>query len=119
MIFIVNAGHNQPLVCIDGEVSYLDAKPGLVLAAMEGIPYRENSIRLNDGDFIVLYTDGVTEANNNYEGFYGEDRLKHVVEMNKDKHPEEIIRAIKEDVADYTDNAEQFDDTTLLILKYL
>ncbi|MGN0094019.1 MAG: PP2C family protein-serine/threonine phosphatase [Methanobrevibacter sp.] len=115
----VNAGHNQPLVCIGGEVRYLDTKPGLVLAAMEDIPYRENSIRLSKGDFIVLYTDGVTEANNNYEGFYGEDRLKHVVEMNKDKHPKEIIRAIKEDVADYTDNAEQFDDTTLLILKYV
>ncbi len=114
----VNAGHNQPLVCIDGEVSYLDAKPGLVLAAMEGIPYRENSIRLDDGDFIVLYTDGVTEANDNYNGFYGEDRLKHIVDVNKDRHPKEIVQAIKDDVREFTNNAEQFDDTTVLVLKY-
>ena len=114
----VNAGHNQPLVCIDGEVSYLDAKPDLVLAAMEGIPYRENSIRLDDGDFIVLYTDGVTEANDNYNGFYGEDRLKHIVDVNKDKHPKEIVQAIKDDVREFTNNAEQFDDTTVLVLKY-
>ena len=85
---------------------------------MGGTQYNKHEIDLNAGDMIFLYTDGVTEANDNYSGFYGEDRLKEILNKNKDKKLNDIINEINKDIDKFCNNSEQFDDTTMLIIKY-
>ena len=93
-------------------------RPNLVLGGMDGIPYKEHTLNFEPGDMIFLYTDGVTEANNNYHGFYGEDRLKETINKFKDERLSTIIREIKDDVNSFCDDQDQFDDVTMIILKY-
>ena len=80
--------------------------------------YEKHVITLNPGDMILLYTDGITEANDNYKGFYGEDRLRDVVNENKNRPLSEIISRINEDIGDFCSHQEQFDDSTMLVIRY-
>ena len=115
----VNAGHNQPLIKHDSNnFEYMQTRPNLVMGGMGGIQYNEHEINLNAGDMIFLYTDGVTEANDNFNGFYGKNRLKEIINKNKDKKLKDIINEITEDIDKFCNNDEQYDDTTMLIIKY-
>ena len=114
-----NAGHNPPLVRhTDGTFEYLKSKHGFVLAGMEGIKYRKNELHLSAGDEIFLYTDGVTEASNASGALYGEDRLLALLNTLKEMTGEEICEAVKADLAEFVGDAPQFDDITMLYLKY-
>ncbi|MCD7981470.1 MAG: SpoIIE family protein phosphatase [Clostridiales bacterium] len=114
----VNAGHNPPLVkCRGNEFHYLKSHPGFVLAGMEGIRYRKNELQLSPGDTIFLYTDGVTEAADAQMILYGESRLLAVVNR-EEMTPEELCAAVKADVDLFVGDAPQFDDITMLALKY-
>ena len=115
----VNAGHNQPLIKQDSNnFEYMKTHPNLVLGGMEGIKYNEHEINLNAGDMVFLYTDGVTEANDNYNGFYGQNRLKETINENKNKKLNDIINEITKDIDKFCNNSEQYDDITMLIIKY-
>lgn len=70
-----NAGHNPPVLKQNGKLSYLKCKPGLVLGAMDVVKYREGSFTCSPGDGLLLYTDGVSEAADQAEQLFGEDRL--------------------------------------------
>lgn len=114
-----NAGHNPPLVRhADGTFEYLRSKHGFVLAGMEGIKYRKNELHLSAHDEIFLYTDGVTEATNKGGELYGEDRLLALLNTLKEMTGEEICEAVKADLAEFVGDAPQFDDITMLYLKY-
>ena len=118
-ISYANAGHNPPLVRHgNGSYEYLKTRPGLVLAGMEGIRYRSNVVELQPGDVIFLYTDGVTEANNASEELYGTERLKELLDSNTDKDAEHICEVVKVDVDSFADGVEQFDDITMLCIRY-
>lgn len=115
----VNAGHNQPLIKHDSNnFEYLKTHPNLVIGGMEGIQYNEHEINLNAGDMIFLYTDGVTEANDNYKEFYGKNRLKETINENKNKKLNDILNEITKDIDKFCNNSEQYDDITMLIIKY-
>lgn len=119
LVTFANAGHNPPIVKhSDGSFSYLKTRPGFVLAGMEGIRYRKNEYQLEKGDVIFLYTDGVTEAMNSANELYGEDRLIKVLERNADSGTQRICDAVKADVDSFVGDAPQFDDITMLCLKY-
>ncbi len=114
-----NAGHNPPLIRHkDGSFEYLKTKPGFVLAGMEGIRYRKSSLVLSPGDEIYLYTDGVTEAADKENTLYGEERLLRLLNSLKMLNGEEICQAVKADIAYFAGDAPQFDDITMLHLKY-
>ncbi len=114
-----NAGHNPPIVINNGKAEYLKSRPGLVLAGMEGVKYRLNEIKLNKGDRIYLYTDGVTEANNAEKELYGEDRLLSLMQSGVSVlEPKEMLAAVKADVDSFVGDAEQFDDITMLSVLY-
>ena len=118
-VMFANAGHNPPLVKHDdGTFEYLKSRAGFVLAGMEGVRYRINELELKPGDAIYLYTDGVTEATNLENELYGEERLHAVLETHKDKFPDELCELVKKDVDDFVGDAPQFDDITMLTLKY-
>jgi serine phosphatase RsbU (regulator of sigma subunit) len=106
------------MAILDGTPQFLGGKPGVVLGAFEESKYTEEKIALSKNDRLVLYTDGVTEANNNYDGFYGDDRLKNTLNKYKDQKLNIIISELTEDIYQYCGTREQFDDLTMLIMKF-
>ncbi|MDO4531290.1 MAG: SpoIIE family protein phosphatase [Bacillota bacterium] len=118
-ITYANAGHNPPMVKhADGSFTCLQSAADFVLAGMDGISYHSHGLQMEKGDILYLYTDGITEAINTEEELYGEDRLIEVLNRNGEKHTEAICAAVKADVERFTGEAEQFDDITMLALKY-
>lgn len=114
----VNAGHNPPLLMRSGgDFEYLRSRPGFVLAGMEGIRYRQATMKLGEGDVLYLYTDGVTEATNGENELYGEERLLNIVNQHKEDTPQELLPTIKADIDRFVGDAPQFDDITMLGLK--
>ena len=115
----VNAGHEPPYLCKQGEdFEAYKIKAGFVLAGMEDLRYREGSLQLMPGDRIFLYTDGVTEATDGAGRLYGSERLHRVLNANLDAGPETLLPTVKADVDQFVGDAPQFDDITMLCLAY-
>lgn len=120
----VNAGHNPPLIRLHGtdpesRFTYLKERPGFVLGGMDGLRYRQREIIMQPGDSLFLYTDGATEARNEEEAFYGSDRFLNYMNEHRRESPEDLLRGVREDIRRFTASAEQFDDITLMSVKYL
>lgn len=114
------AGHNPPVICHDdGTVEFAKSKPGLVLAAMEGTRYKRQTLKLEPGDTIFLYTDGVTEATNANEELFGDDRLLQTLREACGMEPAEICPFVKSKIDEFVGDAPQFDDITMLALKFV
>lgn len=115
----VNAGHEVPFICKKGgafEPHRLRA--GFVLAGMEGTHYECGAMQFEEGDKIFLYTDGVTEAANIKEDFYGINGLWKVLADHSKDAPNELLPKVKEDIDAFVGDAEQFDDITMLCMEY-
>lgn len=118
-IDFANAGHNPPLVYRDKEGwSYLRSKVGFVLAGMEGIKYKLQSLDLNPGDKIFLYTDGIVEAQNISNELYGEERLLNYLNEHTTDSPKATIKGVKASVDEFAGEADQFDDMTMLLIEF-
>lgn len=117
----VNAGHNPPVLKRKGTFSYLQSKRNLVLGAMEDFKYTSGSFTIEPGDEIFLYTDGVTEAININEELYGEERLLNFIqEYDQGVSAKDLCEAVLQNVNDYAgEDVEQFDDITMLSMKFL
>ena len=114
-----NAGHNPPLLKrADGSFEYLKTRAGFVLAGMEGVRYRIGELKLNPGDRLFLYTDGVPEATNTENKLYGEDRLLTFMNQNASMEATELLPALKANIDEFVGEAPQFDDITMLMLDY-
>lgn len=117
-VVYVNAGHNPPMFMHDGAWSPVKEISGMPLGLFDGIPYDRYALQMAQGDMIYAYTDGVTEAMNADDELFGEDRLGAVLEANKDLNPRSIGVAVRRALTDYTHDANQSDDITMLALKY-
>ena len=116
----INCGHNPPIIKRGAEdYQYLNINPNLVLGAFEDTNFEIYETKLNPDDIILLYTDGVTEALNTKDEFYGEERLLKFMNSNSDnKDVKEIVDSVKNDVAKYIESRPHSDDITLLAFKY-
>lgn len=113
----VNAGHNPPLHVYNGKINKLK-KGGMILGVLPTtIPYISETIKLNSGDTIVMFTDGITEAMNIKNEEFSDEYLENIVLKEAENSPEQILDAIKRAVYEYTIDAEQSDDITCLVLK--
>ena len=113
-----NAGHNPPyLVKADGSVEMLPLSKDIVAGAFDDFQYSQESLQLEPGDTLLLYTDGVTEAINTEDKEYGEGRLEKQLAQCSNLSCQEIIDKVKEDVKAFAGEAEQSDDITLFALK--
>ncbi len=119
-LVFANAGHNPPAVRHgNGEFEFLVFRPGFVLGAMENICYRTGMMKLEPGDEIYLYTDGVTEAEDENSQFYGNERLLKILNTVKYSDAETVCRTVKKDVDSFVGEAPQFDDITMLCLRII
>lgn len=114
----VNAGHNSPLIKKSSEnYEWLNFKHDLVLGGFDDFSYHEYEIKLNKGDKIYLYTDGVTEAHNINNELFSDDYLIKVINE-KNFPPKELIDNIYIKINEFKGEADQFDDITMLSLDY-
>ncbi len=112
-----NAGHNPPIIMrANGEAQMLDSG-GPVLGILSIAPFSEYRERLEAGDMLVVYSDGVTEANNpEYEEF-DEERFIEVLRKHRDQPAAKIVEAVTKALAEFTSGAAQADDITLVVAK--
>ena len=121
-IFFINCGHNPPLIKRkDGKYKYLEIASNLVLGVYPNFNYKIQKTKLNEGDILFLYTDGITEAMNDRDELYGETRL--LICLNDYRTCEsddlkKVINDVQNDVKIFTGEREQSDDVTLLAFKY-
>ena len=114
----VNAGHNPPAIRrAGGQFELLKSRANLVLAIMDGIRYRSAELTIEPGDEIYLYTDGVTEAKNNLNKLFGDERLLLSLNKTQEQTVEERCMTVKKDVESFVGDAPQFDDMTMLCVK--
>lgn len=114
-----NAGHNPP--CIrraGGALELLSTRHGPALGVVPGTVYGSGSVQLGDGDAFVLYTDGVTEAENPGHDPFGSGALLRVLAYCPDSSPAGLGEEILQAVDRFAGEAEQADDITLLILRF-
>lgn len=115
----VNAGHNPPyLMHQNGELEMLE-EGGLLLGMLPNMPYEQSTVTLKSGDWIIMFTDGVTEAKNKEDEDFDEKRLIEVMQKNKAESANTMKNAILTTVKDFTGDVPQSDDITLVILKAL
>lgn len=115
-----NAGHNYPFILrADNSVEALDETHGAPLGLFEDMNYKGGSIKLDKQEFIILYTDGISEAMNIHGQLLGEERLELLMkELSIYNCPKIIINQLMEKVNEFSGDAEQSDDITLLVLGY-
>ncbi len=115
---IVNAGHNPILLLRNNsELEKLNAG-GIGLGMLDfGLPYEGQKLKLESGDKLFLYTDGIPEAMNENEEEYSDERMIDFLKNNSSKPMEEFINDLVGDVKSFVNTAHQSDDITLLILR--
>lgn len=117
-----NAGHNPPLLFrVDGKIKRLEAG-GLLLGFLPDQKYSQQTVKIKQGEVVVLFTDGITEAAGPSSGkisenLFGEERLIEVVRASLDKSAVEIQAAILKAISNHTGDASQYDDITLVVIK--
>ncbi len=116
----VNAGHNFPLLRHgrNGSWEWLKKRCGLFLGTFEVARYKQETIFLEPGDELVLYTDGVNEAFSIDDEEFGNDRLERFLALHADLRPQEMVRGLRAEVAQWAEGAEQSDDVTILVVEY-
>lgn len=114
-----NAGHEHPVIRrADGLYQLVEYKHSPAVATLEGIRFREHEFELHPGDSLFVYTDGVPEATNSENELFGTDRMLLSLNQNPDAQPQEYLETLYKDIAEFVGEASQFDDITMLGLKY-
>lgn len=113
----VNAGHNPPLLIRNGTITKLEIG-GMILGVMKTmIPYKSESIQLQTGDVLVMFTDGISEAMNRRGEEFSDERLEKLSLAVVNENADSILKKIQCEVQNFTDGANQSDDITLVIVK--
>lgn len=114
-----NAGHEHPAIKrADGKWELVVYRHSPAVATMEGMRFREHEFEIHPGDSLYVYTDGVAEATNKDNVLYGPDRMIDALNREPDAVPEQLLKNVKEDVDLFVGTAPQFDDITMLGLKW-
>ena len=114
-----NAGHEHPVIRDNNdEFKLVVYKHSPAVAAMEDMMFKEHEFQLNPGDTLFVYTDGVAEATNSKNELFGTDRMLDSLNKDPDAAPEELLHNVIEGIDEFVSGAEQFDDITMLALKY-
>lgn len=113
------AGHNHPYRISESKVAHIEPVRGTVLGVNADLEYKENTVRLEEGERVVIYTDGIVEAFNAEREEYSDARLQALLAGSTHNSVEELVSLVMEDVGDYAGNTEQSDDMTVLVVEYV
>jgi serine phosphatase RsbU (regulator of sigma subunit) len=113
-----NAGHNPPYLfsAQNGGASQALSKTGMALGVIEDVIWEQRTVQIDPGDVLVLYTDGITEAQNGQEALFGEERLLEVTRTNLGRPALDVLNAVLAEVRGFVGDAPQSDDITLMIV---
>ena len=115
-----NAGHEYPIFKQpDGNFELYKDRHGFVVGGMSGVRYREYEIQMEPGSKLFVYTDGVPEATNAEKELFGGERMLTALNEEPDAAPETILKNVRRAVDGFVQEAEQFDDLTMLCITYL
>jgi len=115
-LIYTNAGHLPPVLVRQGKVERLEVG-GTVVGLFSPLPYEQAEIKIQPGDLILAFTDGITEPENTYGEEFGEDRMLEVVRRAAGASPQVLVEEIYRSVSDWTGSPELQDDMTLLVAK--
>jgi len=113
-----NGGHLPP-VKIGGKIggtALIDGGEGVVLGVQSGLLYEQETLQIDPGDTLFLYTDGLTEAFNQTRDQFGEQRLQDCLSINQGKPTEKLCRSVLDHIKDFTGGSEAADDMTCLAI---
>lgn len=115
-----NAGHNAPVVMVNGEWLKLNVVPNLPLGIEPEFVFEAQQTKLQHGDTLFLYTDGLSEAENTRHEQYGEERMMKELmdERMKGLSPRRMVEQMKASVEAFREGADQSDDLTMLVVRY-
>ena len=115
-----SAGHEYPAIKrAGGEFELFKDKHGFVMAGMENLKYKDYEIELEKGDCIFSYTDGVAEATNASNELFGTDRMIKALNSDPNAGTDELLVNVQNAIDDFVMEAPQFDDITMVALKYM
>ena len=112
-----NAGHEHPMVFRPQSAPVRLATGGMALGVLDEFPYQEGAATLDPGDTLVIYSDGIPDAVNEFESPFGEERLMRTVEANAGAAAGDIMDKVIEAVRTHEQGAERIDDLTIIVLK--
>lgn len=116
---MINGGHIRPLFkASKTPYQYKNLPRGILLGAKADTGYETQVGIMTEGDVLLLFTDGVTEAMNPTGDFYGEERLQALLNKKHHTNPERLVKEVTKEIEKFAANAPQFDDITLLALHY-
>ena len=111
-----NAGHLPPILLRGAEVQRLDVN-GMVVGIFPQAQYDASRITLEKGDLLLIYSDGITEPENEYDEMFGEERLIETVQRVAAKPSEEILREVFAEVNEWTFAPDSADDMTMMLIR--
>jgi sigma-B regulation protein RsbU (phosphoserine phosphatase) len=117
-VALASGGHTRPLVIpAAGKARFLEGEPGTVVGVVPGLEFRRHDLKLEAGDALVLYTDGVTEAHDPRSALFGEERLLDHLSSETGKEPRSLAEGLRDAVRVFAGTAPQFDDIAILVLR--
>jgi sigma-B regulation protein RsbU (phosphoserine phosphatase) len=113
-----NAGHNPPYVLNARDENMLQEldRTGVPLGILDDATWQQRAVRLAPDDVLLLYTDGITEAQNAQEDFFDEDRLREIVRANLGRSAQDIQDSVIARLGAFVGDAPQSDDITLMVV---
>lgn len=113
-----NAGHNPPILLRQDGSSLELTEGGVPLGILPHAEYDSATIQMLQGDHLVLYTDGVTEALNRDAEEFGRERLYDLLKRNSDRSAEDILHSMENALSEFSEGTPQHDDITMMVLGY-
>ena len=115
-----NAGHEHPAIRRkDGKFELVKYRHSPAVATMSGIKFKEHEFKLEPGDSLYVYTDGVTEATRADNVLFGVDRMLDALNKDPDASPKTMLENVRAGIDEFVGEAPQFDDITMLGFKYM
>ena len=114
-----NAGHEYPVLSDkNGKYELVKDKHGFVIGGMTGIKYKEYELQMEKGSKLFLYTDGVPEATDAHKELFGTERMLDALNEASTAEPKAVLEQVRKAVDGFVQDAEQFDDLTMLCVEY-
>ena len=119
-IIASSAGHEFPILRgAKGDYELIRDKHGFVLGGMDMSRYKEYELQMEPGGTLLVYTDGAPEATNGAKEMFGTDRMLEVLNQDTSHNPEDTIKHLEQEINGFVGDAPQFDDLTMLCIRYL